>query len=304
MEQDQYLLSEFKKMLKRNGVEPFLDFDTKFNHHFSVVSVRYEDVLDDTKRILPPNRWSYYRIILITQGAGDFITGIYKYRATANTLIFIPQHIITTSFNWTDDAKGYIVLFNLDLFSQNNFVYKGLTTKKVLTSMAKPYVRISAEDTAAMSGLFETIMIERKKNIDDNKELVALKVIELLLMCERLLIQEQNLDPQPVTTDLINRFRELLEAHYINERSVSFYAKQLGVHPNHLNAVVKKATGETAKESIQNRLLMEIKLLLHSTNLTIKQISSQMGFSDPNYFSTFFNKYENMTPLQYRASFL
>ena len=143
MSQDQYLLSEFKKMLKRNGLEQILDFDAKFNHEFSVVSVRYEDALQDTKRAFPPNRWSYYRIILITQGEGDFITGIYKYRAKANTLIFIPSHVITTSYNWTDDAKGYIVLFNMDLFNQNNFVYKGLSSKKILTTLVKPYVYIS-----------------------------------------------------------------------------------------------------------------------------------------------------------------
>lgn len=304
MSQDQYLLSEFKKMLKRNGFEQILDFDAKFNHEFSVVSVRYEDVLQDTKRVLPPNRWSYYRIILVTHGSGDFITGIYKYKATANTLIFIHPHVITTSYNWTDDAKGYIVLFNLDLFNQNNFVYKGLSSKKILTSLVKPYVHISDEESKQLSVLFETIMAERKKNLEDNKELVALKVIELLLACERLLIEEQNSDPQPASADLIIRFRELLETNYVNERTVTFYAKQLSVHPNHLNAVVKKVTGETAKESIQNRLLMEIKLLLHSTNLSIKEISSQMGFNDPNYFSTFFNKFEQMTPLQYRSSFL
>ena len=304
MSQDQYLLSEFKKMLKRNGVEQFLDFDTKFHHQFSVVSVRYEDALQGTNRMFPPNRWSYYRLVLVTQGAGDFITGIYKYKATANTLIIIPPHVITTSYNWTDDAKGYIVLFNMDLFNQNNFVYKGLSSKKILTSLVKPYTYISPEDTKSLSILFETIMSERKKNIENNKELVALKVIELLLACEQLLMKEQNSDPQPASSDLILRFRELLEANYVHERSVTFYAKELGVHPNHLNAVMKKATGETAKESIQNRLLMEIKLLLYSTNLSIKEISNQMGFTDANYLSTFFNKYEHMTPLQYRSSFL
>jgi AraC-type DNA-binding domain-containing proteins len=304
MLQDEYLLSEFKKMLKRSGFEPFLDFDRKFHHQFSVVSIRYEDLLKDTRRVLPPNRWSYYRIVLITRGSGDFITGIYKYRATANTLIFIPQHQITSSHNWSDDAEGYVVLFNMDLFNQSNFVYKGLSSKKILTSMVKPYVYISPDESEELKLLFETIMSERRKNIESNKELVAIKVIELLLACERLLIEEQNADPQPASGDLIIRFRELLETNYVNERSVAFYASELGVHPNHLNAVVKKVTGETAKEAIQNRLLIEIKFLLHSTNLSIKEISSQMGFNDPNYLSTVFNKYEHMTPLQYRASLL
>lgn len=304
MSQDQYLLSEFKKMLKRTGSEQILDFDTKFHHEFSIVSVRYEDLLQDSRRVIPPNRWSYYRIVLITEGKGDFITGIYKYTATPNTLIFIPPHLITTSYNWTEDSKGYVVLFNMDLFNQNNFVYKGLSSKKILTTLLKPYVHIPKEDAMSLSELFETIMSERKNNLENSKELVALKVIELLLACERFLIEEQIADPQPLAADLIIRFRELLEANYANERTVAFYASQLGVHPNHLNAVVKKVTGETAKELIQNRLLMEIKLLLHSTNLSIKEISGQMGFNDANYFSTFFNKYERMTPLKYRSSFL
>jgi AraC family transcriptional activator of pobA len=76
------------------------------------------------------------------------------------------------------------------------------------------------------------------------------------------------------------------------------------VHPNYLNALIKKNTGLTAKESIQNRLLLESKYLLHSTDLTIKEISNQMGFTDPNYFAVFFKKYENTSPTSYRGSFV
>jgi AraC family transcriptional activator of pobA len=75
------------------------------------------------------------------------------------------------------------------------------------------------------------------------------------------------------------------------------------MHPNHLNALIKKHTGLSAKESIRNRILLEIKHLLHSTRLSIKQISDQMGFKDPNYFNTFFKRAENQSPGNYRSSF-
>jgi AraC-like DNA-binding protein len=75
------------------------------------------------------------------------------------------------------------------------------------------------------------------------------------------------------------------------------------MHPNYLNALVKKHTGMSAKESIQNRILLEIKHLLHSTTLPIKEIASQLGFSDPNYFTTFFKRFENRSPGTYRSEF-
>jgi AraC-like DNA-binding protein len=96
----------------------------------------------------------------------------------------------------------------------------------------------------------------------------------------------------------------LLDAFHATEHSASFYAEKLVMHPNYLNSLVKKHTGMTIKGIIQNRLLLETKYLLHSTNLSIKEISNQLGFSDPNYFATFFKRLENMTPAGYRTSYV
>ena len=76
------------------------------------------------------------------------------------------------------------------------------------------------------------------------------------------------------------------------------------VHPNHLNSLVKKYTGTTAKGSIKNRIIVETKYLLHSTNLSVKEISNQLGFDDPNYFTMFFKNSEKVSPVNYRASFI
>ena len=97
------------------------------------------------------------------------------------------------------------------------------------------------------------------------------------------------------------RFTEHLENHFMENHSVNFYANLLNLHPNYLNTLLKKHTGFTAKETIQRRLLLEIKYLLHTTSLSIKEISSRLSFNDPNYLTTFFSKAEKITPLQYRT---
>jgi AraC-like DNA-binding protein len=202
------------------------------------------------------------------------------------------------------DAEGYVILFNMDFFLQNNFPHQYITDKRVLLASTRPYIYLSFEQAEEIKGIFETIIAEKFSKNDHKEELIALKVIELLILSERLFAEEQQFDANLPVMDIVKRFTALLEAHFQDERSVGFYAAAFNMHPNYLNSVIKKHTGLTAKECIQNRLLMETKYLLHSTNLSIKEISGQMGFSDPNYFTTFFKKLEKRSPLHYRSSFV
>jgi AraC family transcriptional activator of pobA len=133
--------------------------------------------------------------------------------------------------------------------------------------------------------------------------LIAVKIVELLILGERLFEQDKEQVASQPLIESIRRFVDMLDEYFSKEHSVKFYAEQLAMHPNHLNALIKKHTGLSAKESIQNRILLEIKHLLHSTKLSIKEISDQMGFRDPNYFNTFFKRAEKLSPGNYRSSF-
>jgi AraC-like DNA-binding protein len=52
---------------------------------------------------------------------------------------------------------------------------------------------------------------------------------------------------------------------------------------------------------INNRLVMEIKHLLHSTSLSIKEIAYRTGFGDPNYLTAFFSRMEKISAVRYRS---
>lgn len=304
MPDDKLILSEFKKALRKNATEKVVDFDEQFGHRFDFQVHRLEDVFRDTNRAIPPNKWSFHRIGLVKKGSGEFNTGIHQFKANKNTLLVIPARVITSSRNWSLDLEGYIVLFNLDFFLQNNFPHQYIESKKILNASIRPYIHLNDEQAKEAEAIFETILKERQGKSHHKDELIALKVIELLILSERLFEEEQHLEANLPVADIIKRFVELLETHFANERSVSFYAAQLNVHPNHLNALIKKHTGLTAKETIQNRLMLETKYLLHSTSLSIKEISGQLGFDDPNYFAVFFRRFENMSPGHYRAAFV
>jgi AraC family transcriptional regulator, transcriptional activator of pobA len=302
MNDDQIRISEFKKALRQYANEGVVDLDKNYQYKFNFQIHRYEDVLHNSRLTAPPNRWSYHRICFITHGEGELITGIYKFKARKNTLFVIPSRVISSSKNWTADTRGYVLLFNIDFFLENNFSHHFISNKKLLTASIQPYIYLSEAQASEVTRIFESILHEKKLNEGRNNELIALKILELLNLGERLFEQSQDVATNLPLTDIIKRFVDLLDIHYSKEHSVRFYADQLSMHPNHLNALIKKHTGISAKESIQNRILLEVKHLLHSTKLPIKQISNQMGFNDPNYFTTFFKRSENQSPVNYRSN--
>ena len=296
------MLQEFRRAIRVNAHQDVVDLDAKFGLKFDFQIQRIEHIFDNAKRAVPPNRWSYYRIGFFQQGEANFLTGIYKFKARKNTLIVMPHRVITSSKNWSLDAKGYIILFNLNFFLQNNFPQKNVESRKIFNPSVRPYIQLTDSQAEGMTMIFEAIIREKESENNLKEELIALKNLELLIHCERLFEKDQDLGSVQPTVDIIQRFIQLLDKYHLKEHAVTFYADKLMIHPNYLNSLVKKHTGMSTKEIIQNRLLLETKYLLHSTKLSIKEISNKVGFSDPNYFTTFFKRLEKMSPASYRTS--
>jgi len=240
---------------------------------------------------------------MVCEGEGNVKTGIFSFKAKKNTLVVVPSRVISSSSNWAPDTKGYVLLFNMEFFLENNFSLQIIGNKRMLTPFVKPYMHLTDEQAEDVCRIFESILAEKKQQETVNNELIAVKIVELLILGERLFEQDQEQVASQPLIESIRRFVNILDEYFSKEHSVKFYAEQLSMHPNHLNALIKKHTGLSAKESIQNRILLEIKHLLHSTKLSIKQISDQMGFRDPNYFNTFFKRAEKLSPGNYRSSF-
>src|ERR1700722_20065674 len=150
------------------------------------------------------------------------------------------------------------------------------------------------------SQIFITLVLDGTGEKTRKNEMIAIKVLELIVLCDRFFTEAETLHHESIYNNVVEDFNELIRQHYSKERSVGFYAKALNIHPNHLNALVKKYAGLTAKETIDDHILTEAKFLLHSSALTIKEISYELGFSDPDQFSSFFRRRLNQSPSGYK----
>ncbi|MBD1431564.1 AraC family transcriptional regulator [Sphingobacterium sp. DN00404] len=95
-------------------------------------------------------------------------------------------------------------------------------------------------------------------------------------------------------------FNMIIDKFYKTERFVSYYANALHVSPNYLNILCKKHLKLSATQLIQRRVILEAKRLLQNSNLSIKYVALELGFSDHAHFSNFFKTQTGVTPTIFR----
>ncbi|MDR1645663.1 MAG: helix-turn-helix domain-containing protein [Tannerellaceae bacterium] len=99
---------------------------------------------------------------------------------------------------------------------------------------------------------------------------------------------------------LFDSFYHLIMEHYKESREVSFYAAKLCLTPGHLSDVIRKMTGKSAFGWINDHVIMEAKSLLRTTDMSIRQISEELNFPNPSFFSKYFKRLTGMLPREYR----
>jgi AraC-like DNA-binding protein len=100
-------------------------------------------------------------------------------------------------------------------------------------------------------------------------------------------------------SQLVARFQDLVEEHFVRHLEVSEYCEILGVTIATLNRHVKAELGQTAKQITQERLAVEARVALRTGNRSVKEVAFDLGFEDPLYFSRFFRKQFGTAPTQY-----
>jgi len=100
--------------------------------------------------------------------------------------------------------------------------------------------------------------------------------------------------------DILQRFRQLVESHFAQQRPVSFYAGQLGITTDRLHSICRRNLAKTPIQLLHERLTREAKLRLKRSTLNVHDISDSLGFHDPTYFSHYFKRQTGMSPAAYR----
>jgi two-component system response regulator YesN len=81
---------------------------------------------------------------------------------------------------------------------------------------------------------------------------------------------------------------------------VNWIARHLKLSPDYISRLYRKDTGESLAVAITHQRIHRARYLLEVSSLNIAEISRAVGFSNPNYFTQLFCKYNKIPPRQYR----
>src|SRR5882757_6117769 len=299
---DQEIIEKYRDVFSKYARDGIVDLDKRLRHKFAYQVYRLEHVIKELGGNVPPNRQSLYYITLIQKGSGEKTVGHFTFPIIKNTLLIIPKRVIHSSKYWSLNCSGYVIMFNVDFFLNNAFPRQLILNKKVFKNSTKPFLVLSGPQEKKMKVIFEHIIAEHEAQQPAKSEMIAIRILELLIQCDRFFTEAEALGKEIIYNPLTERFNNLVEQHFTSQRSVSFYAGALHVHPNHLNFISKKTNGLSAKQVIDKRILQEAQYLLKSSYLPVKETAHRLGFENTGYFSSFFRKGAGVSPMQYRDS--
>lgn len=249
-----------------------------------------------------PHAHSYYEIIWFEEGVGTHMIDFVDYPIEANTFFLIAPGQVH-AFRPNVQARGIVIdfmpeVFPASLMRDNLYVRYNL--------FAEPTPRYVINDPELTGYLHHMVWALEEELADSNRlgheDLLAvmLKVILLSIYRKADQMGAMSYTSNTMLLRTFSRFRQEIEQHYCQTRTVSDYADMLGVSVKQLSAAVQECSGSSPHVIIEERVILEAKRMLRCTGLMIREIAEELGFPDVSYFIKFFKNNVGVLPTDFR----
>lgn len=232
-----------------------------------------------------PHRHDYFTILWSFTATGSHFIDFEEWPILPYHVFFIRPgqvHQVVTDPHPT----GWIALFTRDFLSHSDIPEYLIDRLRLFRNQP---LALQADQCEKLRFFAQQMLVENQR-IGEWKHLILGAYLKLFLIeCNRqCLVSEPNTQALQSGRSLWEKFEGLLEKEFRTQHQVAFYAAQLHLTPNYLNEVLRDLTGHTAKELIQNRLLLEARRLARFSDLSAKETAFELGFADPAHFSRWF----------------
>jgi len=261
------------------------------------------DIYDKFNGIIDaPHRHNYFTIIVNELGKGTHIIDFKKFNITDYSIHFVYPGQVHQVYT-TSRPTGWVMNFTMD-FLLKHHIRQDLINQVYLfnTYGDSPPLQLDRKRFDRFSEI-----IKQLKHYSNQATLLSSEAIGAVLKLffidvvgtctvKNSDVAKSGLD----TNNLMVKFKSLIESKFNEYHKVIDYANELFVSSDYLNKYVKSQTNKSAKEFIQEKLIVEAKRLLLFTDETNKELAYKLGFDEPSHFSNFFKKLTNQTPGEFR----
>jgi AraC-like DNA-binding protein len=285
------------------NIKNFQDYNNCMSFDSNFYIRPFNDHINVNLFIEKPHGHDFYLILLITKGTGTHSIDYEEYNVEPGTLFIVSPGQVHC-WNLSDDADGYVLFFKKEYFLIDFGHDKLMKLPFFKSSYSIPYLKLDVKEIAVLNAMFENINKEYQKHLFSYHEMIRLHLNILFLELSRVYSKQQD-EGLVYSYEVIqlNRFEKLVNEHFIEQKSLNFYASQMNITMKQLGYLCKKVINKTPSEILLDRTILEAKRFVIHTDMSINAIADALNYNDDSYFIRFFKKVCHLTPEQYRQSF-
>lgn len=252
-----------------------------------------------------PSRLNALIIGVGTEGETSLTSNLQEFRLKKDSLfIFSPKHILQVQSN--NRFKAHLIVIAPDFLKRIN-----IDTKRMMPLFLQfgslPCMELTQAESQSLRSFISMVEQELKGSETFSSEiiggLIAATIYKVGDILTHYLTEHPEVD-SPIhnrAEEYFRQFTELLGEHYKHERSVGFYARQLCITPKYLTTLIKRISGKSVSEWIDNYVILEAKTLLKYSNMSVQEIAYYLNFPNQSFFGSYFKRNAGMSPSQYKA---
>jgi AraC-like DNA-binding protein len=212
-------------------------------------------------------------------------------------VIILPEQILEYEYI-SDDFEGLSIIMS-KRFTESLNIEESFST--FVSVRDNPCIPLNENELKAMRGYYSMMKntIEAKENpfrLEIAKHLTKAFFYGAGYYFHKL----KNDTTKNKNEQLAENFIRFVQANFKEERGVEFYAEKLCLNAKYMSTIIKQTSGKSAGEWIDDRVMLEVKALLKSTNMTIQQIADELNFPTQSSFGKYFKRLAGVSPKEYR----
>ncbi|MFR8508479.1 MAG: helix-turn-helix domain-containing protein [Alistipes finegoldii] len=253
-----------------------------------------------------PCRIDAFIIGVGTEGETSVSFNLHEFKLKKDSLfIFTPKNVLQV--NSQQYFKADVIAISPDFMRRINIDIKNMMPL-FLKFVENPALTLTPEESRSMRGMIAQIERETRGpethfSFDIVSGLIAATIYKVGDIMYHYLAEhpEGQNNSHNRAEEYFKQFTHLLGEHFREERSVGFYARQLCITPKYLTTLIKRISGQSVSEWIDNYVILEAKTLLKYSTMSIQEIAYYLNFPNQSFFGSYFKRNTGMSPSQYKA---
>jgi len=254
----------------------------------------------DGAALCTPAQYPVYTVFFIPEGSGTYHAdfGVFNFQgpvllfSTPLQVIYIEECEFLNCKMLQFHGDFYCIEFHREEVSCNGLLFNNI--------YIDPVVVLSDKE----AGLFDSMLTELNDELNEAEpsESILRAYLQLFLAKSSAIKIKAIAENKDKTEkdEQMERFKKLLDEHFLTLHKPSDYAGLLAMTPDNLTKRSVRYFKKTPSQLIQERLMLEAKKQLHLTRKSIKEIAWNLKFQDEFYFSRVFKKFTKVSPQAFR----